>query len=222
MIKAKIAEVFESIQGEGLYQGAKQIFVRFFGCNLACQFCDTKLYSYQNLDANFLLREIKKYNNYHSISLTGGEPLLHCEFLQRLLEPLKKDAKIVYLETNSTLPEALEKVISWVDIVAMDFKLPSSTGIRSFWQEHREFLKIASRKKVFVKTIVGNNTSRSDILKSCEIIRDIKPDITLVLQPENPLEDILEEKLISFSDLCQGKNIRVKVIAQLHKKLGIK
>ncbi len=40
MIKAKISEIFCSIQGEGLYLGQKQIFVRFAGCNLDCDYCD--------------------------------------------------------------------------------------------------------------------------------------------------------------------------------------
>ena len=37
----KIKEIFESIQGEGLYIGSKQLFIRFCACNLKCKYCDT-------------------------------------------------------------------------------------------------------------------------------------------------------------------------------------
>ena len=37
----KINEIFSSIQGEGLYIGSKQLFIRFCGCNLKCNYCDT-------------------------------------------------------------------------------------------------------------------------------------------------------------------------------------
>ena len=40
-MKAPIIEVFSSIQGEGLLIGRRQIFVRFAGCNLNCNYCDT-------------------------------------------------------------------------------------------------------------------------------------------------------------------------------------
>ena len=39
--KVKIKEIFASIQGEGIFVGVKQIFVRFCRCNLACKYCDT-------------------------------------------------------------------------------------------------------------------------------------------------------------------------------------
>ena len=86
MIKGKIAEVFDSIQGEGLYLGEKQIFVRFFNCNLSCTYCDTKLNRFMEYEPKELFEEIKLYRDkYHSISFTGGEPLLYADFLKDIL-----------------------------------------------------------------------------------------------------------------------------------------
>ena len=39
---AHLVEVFSSFQGEGLYVGQRQLFIRFAGCNLRCRFCDTE------------------------------------------------------------------------------------------------------------------------------------------------------------------------------------
>ena len=38
---AHLTEVFSSVQGEGPYVGARQIFVRFYGCHRRCEFCDS-------------------------------------------------------------------------------------------------------------------------------------------------------------------------------------
>ena len=50
--RAKIKEIFSSIQGEGLYIGCKQIFIRFCACNLNCYYCDTDFYPANINDKN--------------------------------------------------------------------------------------------------------------------------------------------------------------------------
>src|SRR6185295_14199221 len=80
-----------------------------------------------------------------SVSVTGGEPLVHAAFLETLLPRLQARGLRTHLETNGTLAAALRRVIAAVDVVAMDIKLPSATG-RETWAEHREFLSVAPHK----------------------------------------------------------------------------
>lgn len=218
----RISEIFQSIQGEGVYQGLPQVFVRFYGCNLNCFYCDTTLDFYKEMALDEISREISLYNNYYSISLTGGEPLLQVNFLEELARFLKEEGKVIYLETNGVLYRELSRVINYVDIIAMDFKLPSSTSQRCFWDEHREFLKIACSKDVFVKAVIGKDTILEDILTSVEIIKAVKKDVFFILQPQNPYEELLEEKLSFFQNICNNSNIYVKITPQIHKKLGIR
>ncbi|MCM8779797.1 MAG: 7-carboxy-7-deazaguanine synthase QueE, partial [Candidatus Omnitrophica bacterium] len=171
-MQARIAEIFKSIQGEGIYHGVEQVFVRFFGCNLKCNFCDTPLTNYEELENQELLNRISAFGNgYHSISLTGGEPLLQTDFLKELLPFIKSEGIKSYLETNGILYRQLSQIINNIDIVAMDFKLPSSTGMTCFWQEHENFLRIALKKEVFVKIVVLNSTTQKEIGKSISLIR---------------------------------------------------
>jgi organic radical activating enzyme len=221
-MKGKVSEVFESLQGEGIYQGVKQVFLRFFGCNLKCSFCDTRLDSYQEVSVSELLAKLSSFGSCHSFSVTGGEPLLQVEFLKDLLKRLKKKKRKIYLETNGTLPENLEAVIDDVDIIAMDFKLPSSTGLRSFWDEHKQFLKVAKRKNAFAKTVIGLATRSEDIRKTLAIIRTVAAETKLVLQPQNPFEIMITAKLNAFRQLCREERVEAAVIPQIHKRLGLK
>jgi len=221
-MKAKISEIFKSIQGEGIYQGIEQIFVRFYGCNIHCSFCDTKLTSYSEKTIEEALADIFSLDECNSVSLTGGEPLMHVDFVKALGTRLKGCGKTVYLETNGIMYENLKEVIDFVDIIAMDFKLPSSTNLINFWKPHEQFLKIASTKEVFIKAIIGKDTEADDIFESIRIIKKIKPDVPFVLQSQNPFEEFLEEKLIFLADICQKEHIDVRTTCQLHKILGVK
>ena len=44
----KVCEIFYSIEGEGIEIGRLEVFVRLSGCNLKCNWCDTK-YSWEEV-----------------------------------------------------------------------------------------------------------------------------------------------------------------------------
>jgi organic radical activating enzyme len=169
-----------------------------------------------------VIRKIELYKDYHSVSLTGGEPLCQADFVRELAKYLHSSGRKVYLETNGVLWENLIKVIEYVDIVAMDFKLPSSADISGYWKEHQEFLRIAGAKNVFVKMVIGLKSRVSDMLNAVRIIKEINSDVYLVLQPQHPLELEVEGKVKLFQAICDQNHLKVKVIPQMHKQLGIK
>ena len=227
MKEAKISEIFWSLQGEGLYVGVPQLFIRFYGCNLSCIFCDTNFDSYRTFTPDALMGEIPEFKGpYHSISITGGEPLLQADFIMDFLDKYKKAyKKLVYLETNGTLYRELSKVIDYVDIIAMDFKLPSSTRRASFWKEHEKFLKIAKKRKTFVKAVITRKTTSGDIRRMVEIVQKISNDIPIVLQPVTTLidsEKASRESLEHFRNILKESTSRAQIIPQVHKIIGVK
>lgn len=224
LMKARISEVFDSLQGEGLYLGERQIFVRFFGCNLKCRFCDTVSEKFAECRVADLMKKIKRCRgDYHSISFTGGEPLQQKDFLKEALRATRQEGFKNYLETNGTLPEALEEVISHLDIVAMDLKLPSSTGIEQVWDEHFHFLEIASQKEVFLKAVICRSTKKDDLRESVRLIKEANRSAVLVLQPNSyESHPELHRKLEDFQDICRKEGVVSCIIAQMQKMIGIK
>lgn len=237
--KAGLVEIFSSYQGEGLFIGAKQIFIRFAGCNLNCSFCDTlKDAVLKDVTVAQVVKKIKElekaFGLHHSVSLTGGEPLLHVDFLERLLPKLKKENFKTYLETNGTLSKELKRVIEYIDIIAMDVKLPSSTGMPPSWQNHIEFLKIATnpahltrrKRDIFIKAVVTDDTSERDIIKARDIVARFDKNMLFVLQPASPTEKgdfmVKREKLWDYRHLSEERLNSVRIVPQLHKFLGIK
>ena len=222
MTKGKISEVFESFQGEGIYLGERQLFVRFFGCNLSCEFCDTKLKSFVEYGAQELIAELKRYGRgHHSVAFTGGEPLLQKDFLKEAASLTREHGFKNYLETNGTLASELEEVIDLIDIVAMDLKLPSSTRMRDFWQAHRKFLLIARNKESFLKIVVCESTDEQDFRKAVELVKEAHPAAILVLQPDSRRDSpALRQKLEVFKGISTENRVTSCVIPQVHRMLG--
>ena len=219
----RISEIFSSIQGEGVYAGQKQIFVRFSGCNLNCAYCDTDFNSFQEYESNALYSKIESFGGeIHSVSFTGGEPLLQKDFLKESLPLVKEGGYKTYLETNGTLPESLDELIENVDIVAMDIKLPSSGGLNDFWQAHRDFLSIAQRREVFIKAVICLSTAAQDVLAMYDMLKEMEYRGIVVLQPNSFEMDKLNEQLALFKKYGGNYPFHICVIPKMHKIRGVR
>jgi organic radical activating enzyme len=242
-----IAEIFSSIQGEGYLAGRRQIFIRMTECNLDCLYCDTdyakgdfcrveqspgsnifELFQ-QPLSFDKLLKILSTWTRllpcaHHSISLTGGEPLLFANALAGRLSELRGLLPL-HLETNGTLVPELEQVIGQVDYISMDMKLPSTAGCgEGLWDSHHLFLEKASAKDVSVKIVVGDATCAGEIQRVCSIIAAVRPNIPLFIQPLTISEaccGIGAVHLLHLQALASAQLPDVRVIPQMHKLMGV-
>lgn len=111
----KVNEIFYSLQGEGNFTGTPAIFIRLSGCNLTCDFCDTKHYNGATMTEAEIIAEVKKYPARHVV-ITGGEPTL--QLTPSLVNALHEAGKFVQIETNGTrrLNDGLDFLIDWVTV----------------------------------------------------------------------------------------------------------
>lgn len=219
--KIKVKEIFASIQGEGPFIGYKQLFIRFCGCNLICNYCDTDYRTVDSQDYTIdeLVEIIKKNSDCHSVSLTGGEPLLSTGFLKEFLPqcPLP-----VYLETNATLAGELGEIIDYIDYISADIKLASSTGGNDLFSEHDRFFSVATSKKLFAKIVFDENITEEEIMQCCKL--GAKHGIELILQPKTIDNKICltKEFIETILDKFLKKYKKVLLIPQVHKFLDVR
>jgi len=224
--KAKVKEIFTSIQGEGPYVGVKQLFIRFCGCNLDCTYCDTENVDEETNSLEFTPKQLKDHiekfdlKSIHSISITGGEPLIWADFLSEFLPMLNNK---IYLETNSTLNKHLEKIINEIDIISADIKLPSASGFDNSFAIHDEFFKIAHKydKEIFAKIVFDENILDDEIADCIKLAT--KYNLPLILQPKMHGDKftISSEKIMEIFDKFLLHHLDTKVIPQIHKFLQI-
>lgn len=129
----KIVETFYSLQGEGRYTGLPSFFIRFFGCNLACEFCDEPLHkdaariiyrhkgSKQKFE-DFLLNLCMKVDGpplgVPQIVLTGGEPTINSlDYIAQCCRKVFSNA-LIAVESNGYNP----KEWAYVDLVTFSPK----------------------------------------------------------------------------------------------------
>ncbi len=239
-----IIEIFSSLQGEGPRIGERHLFVRFQGCSLTCKFCDTPASFVQNprcrverapfsktfeyyenpIEFSHLNEILTTFNDDKVLAITGGEPLEQAAFLREWLPTVPKQFRCL-LETAGVHVAELESILPWIDIVSMDIKLPSVTGMQALWAEHRSFLAAVQEKEVYIKTVVSAETDDSDLAEAVTLVRSLDPNIPFILQPATSFASFRAapslEQLNQWQSFCARDLKDVRVVPQLHKSMRI-
>jgi organic radical activating enzyme len=231
-MKAPIIEIFSSFQGEGLLVGQRQIFVRFAGCNLNCNYCDTddskSVKSGKLMTPKEVSQEINRLltPDCRTISFTGGEPSLYPEFINEVGKLSDLD---IMLETNGTLPDNID-LIDDLDIVSLDIKLPEHFNGdfdgEIFLNEIKSLnLLMAKSINVYCKVVILPSTkikSFKGVIKKLSENISSKSNLQIIIQPSSPLSEWkdLNFKLFEFSEIV-GQYFEVSTIPQIHRILDI-
>lgn len=209
----KVVESFISINGEGIKAGELALFIRFAGCNLACNYCDTKWANEESVDFTWIDKQ-KIYKQIKSVgisnvTLTGGEPLMQ-QGINELINYIAQDEHIqIEIETNGSIDLfEFKRNIHENVTFTMDYKLGCS-GM----EEHMltsNFLLL--EQKDVVKFVIGDTEELETILR---IIRDysLLDRCTIILSPV--FGAINPEKIVEF--MRDNRLNEVKLQLQLHK-----
>ncbi|AFJ90646.1 7-carboxy-7-deazaguanine synthase QueE [Blattabacterium sp. (Blaberus giganteus)] len=199
-ISYPIKESFYSIQGEGHFYGIAAYFIRFEGCNIKCDWCDTKeSWNIKKKDFVPIHKIIANINNYKvkTVIITGGEPMMWD--LYPLIKKLKKKEYRIHIETSGFYP-IKEKYVDWITISPKKIKRP----IQENYKKINELKIIISDENDFFFAEEQANYVKS---KNC----------FLFLQPEWTNIFRIIPKIISYIK----ENPKWRISLQIHKMLNI-
>jgi len=189
----RIAEIFYSIQGEGVNIGQPSIFLRLSGCHLRCTWCDSKftweMMSGKEMSTKEIIKEIKKYPAKHLI-ITGGEPLIQQSGLKELLTELK--GYFVEMETSGSLKSHLD---DFIDQYNCSPKMKNS-GNKTF------NLEKFPQEKTYYKFVVSEEKDLQEIM-ALKLPKD-----RIILMPEGTKKSELNKRSKWLIEICKQENFR--------------
>lgn len=210
MEKYKIVEIFESINGEGKKAGQLALFIRFQGCNLNCDYCDTKWANEENaeyihMSTEEIINRILE-SGIKNITITGGEPLIQPRIKELLKELSKLDIEIE-IETNGSID--IKPFIEFKNIsLTMDYKL-SASKMESFMNlENFSYI----RKNDTIKFVSG---SIEDLEKVKTLIEkyNLKEKCSIYISPV--FGKIIPVEIVEF--MLKNKLNGINLQLQIHK-----
>lgn len=212
--KIPMVEIFETVEGEGTRAGFPTVFVRLYGCDLRCTWCDTT-YSYPPEKAEFVMtiadicRQVRSYASKH-ICLTGGEPLLYGDRSAELIEALLQDPALLdlHIETNGAreLAPFMNRITSDKVRYIMDYKLSGSGEQDKMIDENVQLLRDRDELKFVI-------ASEDDFHEAVNIIDRLPTKAQILFSPV--WETMLPEQLVDL--MLTHRLSHVKLSLQLHK-----
>lgn len=220
MSKLRIADIFTSIQGEGIWAGVPSTFVRVSGCNLRCRWCDTPYASFRpegpTLNVTDIADQVQAAEVRHVV-LTGGEPM-QFDPIEELAAILRDSGHTITIETAGTIFRDLP-----CDLMSISPKLANSTpsdaeaGIG--WRERHERTRtdrdplrnLMEAYDCQLKFVVDPESSLDDLLEIESILAELPqvPADRILLMPEGTDRETLQRRERLLVPLCQARGWRL-------------
>jgi 7-carboxy-7-deazaguanine synthase len=224
----KIAEIFYSIQGEGILAGVPSVFVRTSGCNLRCTWCDTPYTSWNPEGRDYSIDEIvsevlqnrdrkgaaltpRTGPHVTHVVVTGGEPMI-ADGIVELTHRLKESGLHITIETAGTVHKDLV-----CDLMSISPKLANSTpherdGGR--WAAQHDRLryqpdvlkKLMQQFEYQLKFVV---TSPQDLGEIESMLQETSADRSrVVLMAEGTDPQTIRERAVWLTEICKHEGFR--------------
>ena len=197
-----VVEKFISINGESRRAGELAVFVRFRGCNLRCNYCDTLWACEDTAECEYMsVQEIYEYIKsigIKNVTLTGGEPMLQKD-IKELLKLLGGDRNLrIEVETNgAVLLDEYYRTVPENISFTVDYKCPGS-GMEKLMCL-RNFEEI--RELDTVKFVVSDRNDLDCMVKIIDTYRLTEKCMVYVsavfgrIEPQEIVEYMTEHKL---------------------------
>ena len=228
----KVNEIFKSVQGESSWQGLQCIFIRLSGCNLRCNWCDTK-YAYENgnemsvdeiinnVGAGLAPAQIIDRAIPHIcmcgiaptlVEITGGEPLLQEEVYELVDKLLSKGYKVL-IETNGSLP--VDRILTGV-IRIIDIKCPGSGMSDKVYWNNLKKLRPTDEIKFVLSDEIDYEWAK-EVIKKYDLPNQVKVLFSSVVgaNSHSPLHTSIAKWILR-------DNLPVRLQLQLHKYIGMR
>ncbi|HXV45710.1 MAG TPA: 7-carboxy-7-deazaguanine synthase QueE [Nitrososphaera sp.] len=236
--RVKLSEIFTSIEGEGILFGTKTMFVRLAGCPLNCHWCDTPYALPMDSGSDYSIDEVKEliskslHPNTYKVNFTGGEPLVQHEAVIELAKFVRQKGLRTYLESACYDSARFAKVLPYIDLVKVEFKLKDSKVVDekhygSLLRSELDCLKqaISRGKTTYIKVVVTNSSSLKEFKELVrEVFRVARPaEIAgFIIQPSYKIDEPTLDVLFGFYDAVYPMYDQVRVVPQLHKIIGVR
>lgn len=222
-----INSIYRATEGEGVFVGRPQIFVRFQGCSVGCVNCDSKdtwdfVSTHQQYETlNGILDEIQNQGankGIKNISITGGDPLHpgHVPFVLELVKALKNEGFYINLEAAGT--RVVDEIFERVDFISFDLKTPSThvkTPVKLIEQLATKF-----PNKFQIKAVIEDRRDFDYALEAYQQFKGLHPKATesWVLTPSYNLQEAFPQarfaQVLHWNEEVDGP---FRVIGQQHK-----
>ena len=155
-------ETFGTVDGPGI-----RTVVFFNGCKLRCVYChNPEMFTRgkDNITVDDLVEKILRNKNYFGdtggVTFSGGEPLLHSEFIIEVSKKLKKHNIHIALDTTGVGNGNYNKLLKYIDLIILDIKHTTKEGFKTITQidteEYKNFINVANslNKKFWIRQVV--------------------------------------------------------------------